>query len=285
MKNTPKPIYIVGIPRTGTTWIASILNTASGIKYFHEPFNCEFLPSEYTPYMTAFLRAEDEAPEFSRYCRDAFAGKSQGRFVRAFLAQPYRKLSWWPGRVLIKDVHAFLALEWIDCHISPNIVIVIRHPCAVAESWFRLGWKTDKFLGYIMSQPKLIEVYLKPFEYILRNVQDFWQGIGALWGASYYVMLKQQQMHPEWLVVQHEALCQDPIGQYQKLFAQLNINWTTNSETQLMISTHKNSLKPFAPNRISAQEPDKWKERLEVWQIERIRQFVEPFDLTEYAKF
>ncbi len=39
-----RPAFIVGLPRTGTTWIASILNTAPGIKYFHEPFNPHNVP-------------------------------------------------------------------------------------------------------------------------------------------------------------------------------------------------------------------------------------------------
>lgn len=40
LKSVGQPkIFIVGLPRTGTTWIASILNTARGIKYVNEPFN------------------------------------------------------------------------------------------------------------------------------------------------------------------------------------------------------------------------------------------------------
>src|SRR5690349_12395053 len=35
------PIYITGLPRSGTTWIASVINTAHSIKYLHEPFNCK----------------------------------------------------------------------------------------------------------------------------------------------------------------------------------------------------------------------------------------------------
>ncbi len=200
IKNAQKsPIYIVGVPRSGTTWLVSILNTAPGIKYFNEPFNIEHIP-EARPHIRKYLRANDNDPEFAEFCQNAFTGKTNNGFVKHKLAQPYKKLPWLPGRVMVKDVHSNLALEWIDQHIVPVTVIVMRHPCAFALSWSRLYNHIDRNINRniepLMSQPPLMEDYLKPFEYLFKEAQSLWEKLGMFWGASYYVMLSQQKKHP-----------------------------------------------------------------------------------------
>ncbi|MGQ4647677.1 sulfotransferase [Lyngbya aestuarii] len=278
------PIYIVGLPRTGTTWIASILNTARGIKYVYEPFNYQNVP-ESAPHFMKYLLAHDDAPEFARYCTDAFAGSLNNSFTTIHLSSPYIKFRHFPGRVMVKDVHSCMALEWINHNLAPITVIVIRHPCAVAASWFRLQGKNDNSLQQLLIQPRLLNDYLKPFEPVLKNAKDFWQKMGAFWGGTYYVMLQQWRKHPDWILLQHESLCLDPIGNYRKLFAQLNLNWTTKTEQLLDYSTKQDSGQPYQPQRRSSREPDKWKNELEPEQIEKIRQFVKPFGLPFYSDF
>src|SRR3989442_4909 len=43
-------------------------------------------------------------------------------------------------RVMVKAVHAPLALEWIWARLGPRIVVVLRHPLNVIASWLELGW-------------------------------------------------------------------------------------------------------------------------------------------------
>lgn len=282
------PIYIVGLPRSGTSWFTKVLNTAPGIKNFHEPFNPDHVP-EAGSYWMKYLRADDEDQEFAKFCRDAFAGRIQGKAFTDKLSRPYRmfngKLYWLPGRVMVKDVHSCMSLEWVDAHIKPIIIIVMRHPCAVAASWLRLyeQKKAMRSLYRLLEQPRLMEHYLKPFEHLLRNDTGFLQQIGAYWGASYYVMLQQKKQHPDWILVQHEKLCQDPVEEYRKLFARLNLPWTTKTDNFLQISTTQESCEPYAIRRISAQEADKWKKELDISQIEQVNQFLRPFEIPFYS--
>lgn len=278
-----RPIYVVGLPRTGTTWIASILNTAEAIKYFHEPFNHNNV-AEAAMYSMKYIRAGDDDYVFARFCSDAFVGRTDGPNVRSQLSWRYRRFPWWPGRVMVKDVHSFGALEWIHQHISPVTIIVMRHPCAVAASWLRLNYGIESFQR-LLDQPNLIDDYLEPFEGLLRSARGYLEKIGALWGATYYVMLQQQRIHSDWILVQHEELCRDPVEQYRKLFRILDLQWTQKTDELIAVSTTRHSNKPYELERISSQEPDKWKEELSAEQIEQVRQFVEPFGIQYYTDF
>lgn len=279
------PIYLVGLPRSGTTWIGEVVNTSPGVKYFFEPFNFRFIP-EAIPHRQKYVHSTDQDEDFARYCRDAFAGKINHQHYKFHLNWIYKKIPWFPGRVTIKDVNSLLALEWIDYHINPKIVMIMRHPCAVASSWFRLWGGPQKeletLLEQLLKQPKLMRDYLQPFEELMRKAQGFWQQVGVFWGAMYYVALEQQKKHPHWLVVQHEQFCQQPIQAYRQLFEKLDLPWSARTNDFLSISTQKNSKNPFIPQRIPSQEAEKWKQELESWQIAEIRKFALPFGISYY---
>lgn len=106
--------------------------------------------------------------------------------------------------------------------------------------------------------------------------------MGAFWGASYYVMLQQQQIYSEWIVIQHEALCQNPIEHYRELLNKLNLHWTTETDELLNNSTTKESNDPYLPQRISIKEHSKWDKRLDPKQIKQVLQSVEPFRIPYY---
>ncbi|MGL5084039.1 MAG: sulfotransferase [Microcoleaceae cyanobacterium] len=284
MFNRKSPIYLAGLPRSGTTWIASILSEVPGIKHLHEPFNADIYP-ELEPYRNQFLQANDAASEFLTECQAAFSGLPRTALVLNKMNGTYRKFPWLPGRVLIKDVHTFLALDWISQHFFPMTVIIIRHPCAIAESWDRLGWKTEKSFSRLLNQPTLMNAYLQPFQKMLNTAETFWQRMGAFWGASYFVILQQLQHHPDWILVSYETLCQDPIRCYQQLFQQLNLNWSPLIEKLLIASTQGHSQNPYSTQRIATQAAEKWRQILSLEQIQQVQEFAEPFGLKRYAEF
>lgn len=279
-----QPILIVGLPRSGTTWMASILKTAGGIKYFHEPFNTFNVP-ESVQHANKYLRANDCDREFQQYCQKIFTGKNQSDFVNHQLSEFYQKYRWFPGRVMVKDVRCHMTLDWLARHISPAMVIAMRHPCAVASSLFQLYGEGvgERLIQRILGQPKLIEDYLHPFKDLFDRVQGFWQKIGLVWGITYYVIKQQSMQHPNWIFIQHEALCLDPEREYRQLFDRLHLEWTTQTEIFLARSTSQDSGHPYVPERITVREPNKWKEKLEPDQIKQVMEFVRPFNLQYYS--
>lgn len=284
------PIYIAGVPRSGTSWLASILNTSRSVKYFCEPFNPLWVP-EAVPHVMKYMRAGDNDPSFSSFCQQIFSGQLKNDMVYKKLAQPYRafgnRLRCLPGRVIVKDVHSLMSLAWMQENTHSTILIIIRHPCAVAASWFQHFNLEAEFQGLyrIACQASLIEDYLNPYQHLFDQAADFWQKIAVYWGAVYHVILQQKRKHSNWIIVRHEDLCLNPVQSFKQLFDQLELCWTKQTDNLLDISTSQDSGKPYSPFRISAEEPNKWRKRLEPWQIEKISYFTQPFNIPYYADF
>src|SRR5262245_34017377 len=155
-----QPIFVAGLPRSGTTWIASVLGGTAGTAYFHEPFNYRNVP-ESAPFAMRYLRADDPAPEFAAYCQRCFSGRQRHRAVTSRQPKWRRRLPFSFGRILIKDVHSLFALDWIDQRFGPRIVVVLRHPMAFADSWFRMaGGKSEEVIDRLLSQTALLEDFL-----------------------------------------------------------------------------------------------------------------------------
>ncbi len=276
------PIYVAGLPRTGTTWIASVLGATPGTAYFHEPFNYQKV-AEAAPYSLRYVRAEDEDPAFAAYCRRCFAGRQRHRFVTSHQPAWRRILPISLGRVLIKDVHSLLALEWFHHHFAPRIVVVLRHPLAVADSWFRVA-KGKNQLAYsrLLGQSTLLEDHLQPFAAHLRAVDNFWSRMGAYWAACYHVVLQQQRRHPDWVVVRHEDLLEDPVARFRELGECLGLRWTARAERRLRDSNAGDSHQPFVPRRTLAQEKEKWREHLTAEQAAAVIRAAKPFGVAAY---
>jgi hypothetical protein len=285
-----QPIYIVGLPRSGTTWLASILNTAQSVKYFYEPFNPQRVP-ESLPHLMKYLRVNDSDPSFNSFCQATFSGRLSNQLVYKKMAKPYCRfghaLRWLPGRVMVKDVHSLMSLAWMQKNIQPVILVIIRHPCAVAASWFRHFNLDVELRGVhrIFNQPSLREDYLYPYQHLFHEKADFWQKIAVYWGAVYHVILQQQKQYPCWKVIRHEDLCHNPTQSFKELFSELNLTWTDQTNNLLKLSTSQDSCRPYIPFRISATEPMKWKKELVTWQIEKIKHFTQPFKIPYYSDF
>jgi len=276
------PVYIVGLPRSGTTWIASVISTALSVKYFHEPFNCSNVFGA-SRFCMKYLANSGDDFAFARHCRKAFNGQIVTDSIRTMLPPSYRRFPRLPGRVVVKDVCSCLAVECVDGLVNPMTILVIRHPCAVAASWHRLSYDIDRHLEAIRIQPHLNEDFLRGFQSVLTNARSFWQKMGAVWGAVYYVLLEQQKRHSTWQTVLHEVLCQNPVGSFKNLFEELDLTWTAATDTFLDATTKFDNADPYTTQRISADEPEKWQKQLDKKHIKEVLNFVRPFGLPFYS--
>ncbi len=276
------PVYIVGLPRSGTTWIASIVATARSVKYFHEPFNCSNVAGAARFCMKYLVNADDD-PDFARHCRKAFAGEILTDSMRTMLPPFYRHYPKLPGRVIVKDVCTCLAVECVQSLLNPLTVIVVRHPCAVAASWHRLGYNVDHHLRILRERNGLYDGVLEPYRDILNRATGFWQKIGALWGAVYCILYHQRKAHANWVVVNHEEFCRKPIDAFRNLFRRLDLDWTRTTGELIRISSQTDRDEPYLFYRISEQEPEKWKTRMTVDQMSQVLDFVKPFGILSNA--
>jgi hypothetical protein len=188
--------------------------------------------------------------------------------------------------VVLKDVHTCLALEYIWEQIKPFIVILIRHPCGMANSWINLNYAVRFRLDLLLSQQSLMQHYLSPFKNHLSLNKDKWFEIGAYWGATHHVLDQISKAHHEWVWITHEELCVDSANRYQQLLDNLGINIDPIGQKKLIsfISRHDRKIienKPYSVSRISLNEPDKWHKTLTQEQIKSVFAGAEPFGILQ----
>jgi len=270
--NHPPPIFITGLPRSGTTWSSHVIAATIKGRIIHEPFNWRRFPERETYHMR-YMSAEKYDNEFANILRKTMLPRLP---VPPFNRQP-----------VIKDVHTCLALESITAIIKPLIVVIMRHPCAIAASWQTLNLEAHTRLKLLLSQPQLVDSFLRPFLDHVNASHDFYSAIGTYWGAAYYIMHLMYSEHPEWFWITHETLCNEPVFYFEKLFNHLNIDLTLSRKRRLenfLIQHDKQGSNRdgiFAIKRITDQEPYKWLNMLSHVQIDSVLSGARPFKLLE----
>lgn len=192
----------------------------------------------------------------------------------AFLSNRIRR-----ARSLIKDPFALFSAEWLAEKFAMDVVIVIRHPAAVACSLQRLNWAVP--FEHFLDQPLLIRDHLCPFEAEIREhaetKRDVMEQAILLWRLVYSVVAKYRRQHRDWYFVRHEDISRDPIAHFGGLFESLQLEFTPNAAS--VIWEHSNTEHPsdvavqeaFSLKRDSRAATSSWKHQLGKAVIERIR--------------
>jgi hypothetical protein len=179
-----RSVFLSGTGRGGTTWISELLNYDNRYRDVFEPFSAHFVRSSRLFVYPLYLRPDGEYPEYRRQARAILEGRIgngwTNRANRRFVA----------FRRLIKEVRANLWVKWLQVQFPRlKIILLLRHPCAVADSRLRLEWPTR--LSMFLAQRELITDYLAPYrDAMLRVSTDFEKHVMACC-IHYYVPLQQ----------------------------------------------------------------------------------------------
>ncbi len=288
-------VLLVGVARSGTSWLIRALAATPGTLHYYEPDNVDSDPtgtrpvgrSGFGPY--PMINPGDDGGMFRPLWDAAFAGRlpkvqqiDKGlklQAVRAVLKLPRavreplisagsRVLTALPGgpeRTVIKTIYAPFSLEWLTQRYDPRVVVIQRHPLNVVSSWREL-----KIPGFdLTSRPALLEKYRDRFEGdpLDANASELtktaWQ-VGLLTTAIGDVLDK----NPQWLMVDHEDLCDDPSVKIRAVCDRLGIPWSSSVDDFLNESNRPGEgLKPV---RVTKEQPNRWRGRLTDDEVEEI---------------
>lgn len=279
MDARPRTILLVGPPRSGTTWVADVLNVAGAYRFVNEPDNeiISLLGRKYKRHVPRFplLEPGDTPRDFATLWEKSLASplapwQARGlyaRYVRApdsFVMnkeKPFTPAA--PGTThkpqvsslkptLIKSVHAVLCVEWV-CSVVPidKVVVVMRHPLAILASWRRLNMP-DATRPYALSE----DVQRRVLGDVISASSELEKQ--ALHLAVLFRGLEQQtRRNPDWVLITHEGLCADPTGKFRWLYDRLGLAF--NLRVQEGIAARDRVGDGYKPVRRAADEVGKWK--------------------------
>lgn len=260
------PILVVSFPRSGSSWVGNMLAEAPRTAYLSEPLS--HAKNALGPGDVVFeFEREDAPPAYRRamaYLRagvPAFAGN--GYTVNA---GPWRLRQRWGTRMVIKDVNP-LAAGWIVDRLHPIVVLLVRHPAAVALSQEARGWDFDAFLEqFLPGRRAELVVPVLPAGY--------WAANAALQAASIATAMQQlDAARAAWRLVKYEDLCRDPVAGFRDLYDFTGLEWTPAVDTAVRSHAHDAGAgrDPFATYRDSAAMADAWRTRIEPGALADVR--------------
>ena len=204
------PIFLAGTGRSGTSWVANIINYKNEYRYIFEPFHPHNVNLCRKFRYRQYLRPENQDIDFIKPAKAILAGKIRNSWIdsknRKFISR----------KRFIKDIRANLLLKWIQANFhGVRIILLIRHPCAVDNSRVKLNWGSH--LGEFLAQKELMEDFLNPFRVAIEEAQSIFEQQIFLWCIENYVPLKQFNKHEIHLAF-YENFCKDPKSEIDRLF-------------------------------------------------------------------
>jgi hypothetical protein len=206
-----KRIFLAGSGRSGTTWLADLINFKRDFRYMFEPFHNEKI-KEWSAfnYRQYFSGVEDD-PVIQKAVSSIFDGRINSSWTDKFWdKKPKNKL-------LIKDIRANLMLKWFRVHYPEMpVILLVRHPGAVIHSKMRLNWTVD--LKNFLLQSNLVEDHLQPFMELMNQPGlSIFQQHAMMWCIENYIPFRQFKAG-EIQVIFYEDLVMQPERQLKTLF-------------------------------------------------------------------
>lgn len=299
-----KKIFIVGIPRSGTTWLASVLSQARTYKYIHEPDNERHTYTafyykrglERFPYFSQF----EESSSYSKLFEKAFFGNhiNMGsdynellfrlgslnkakieNWLQRDLKNPlkncpeYKLYPFLPKSVhkneenrIIKSVHAGLSISYILQQFKIPTLIILRHPASVISSYLRMGNPDIDRKLYLNE--KLIEDH---FNFNFPDIKKFTSSLnyaGLQVAILYSLIYKATKAHKHIKLVFHEDICKSPVDSFKSIYKDLNIEWSEDVQKYILDNNQAGS--GYETKRIAKNNINTWKNELNPNQIKEI---------------
>ena len=227
-------VLLLSYPRSGSSWVGAMLSHSPDVAYLREPVT--------QPYVGGARRDTVVDPEadpvtrrrYARLADRAFAGVLPWRLEDVVEnVAPFSLRERARRTLVIKEVNP-LAARFYTSRYRPKIVLLFRHPAAVAESYERMGWLDGAF-----------------------------EELGGMYGAHMAAALDASDARST-TVVRFEDLARDPREGFRALFTTLGFRIPDAFERLVedLCETEYAGDDPYATKRVSRDEAYKWRERL-----------------------
>ena len=238
-----RPVLILSLPRSGSSWVGDVLGAARNALYLREPMNQLHLKSGGEETLIEF--SADEVPqayeEAARRIADADPHFPQGLGVvknrRRWRMKRSRE-----ARVVVKEVNP-LAIDWMLERLQPRLIFVVRHPAAVALSFVKLGWWGGE-AGEERERHDWTKYGARLAEVLNRSVDSI-----ERWRDSQ--------------VVQYEELCLSPVDGFRDLFDFAGLSWSEALEQEVLTrSVGGDRANTYSTSRDSREVSTAWRSEI-----------------------
>ena len=207
-------LFLAGTGRSGTGWVANIINYDNSYRYLYEPFSPKVIDTVAAFTWGLYIRPDDKSPQYLEPARWLLEGKV-GHYPKLDRANH----RFFATKRLLKETRGNLWLKWLHVNFPQvKIILLMRHPCAAVNSRIKRGNLVlfDPFL----QQSALMTDHLGPFKDAIegaKEAEEFEQRV-FMWCINYYVPLRQFAPGDIHLAF-YENFAENPKEEIERLFA------------------------------------------------------------------
>lgn len=253
LKPLHRPILILSNPRSGSSWVGETLGRAANAMYLREPITQSYLNNG----KNFIFKIDPDDPDklYKHFADFSFRGYPcfpDAPYVVRYPAQ-WNLLKRKYRRLVIKEVNP-LACEYFLKRYSPIVILLIRHPAAVALSHRKFGW---------------------------------WKQIGEEEGDKIAFRLRAAldslKTYNDYVVIRYEELCAEPLEIFRNLFEFSGLEWDENIEKVIREKTsHGDKEKVYSTSRDSRSMIRAWEGQLSDMEINNLKKGYQAYDLPWY---
>lgn len=307
-QETENKIILLGSGRSGTTWLAKLLDSCPEVMYYHEPDSTD--KHSRIPYLPAIDETDEVKGNAERYINRLLRNrhnKTHGK--RPFFSKSYRsalsELTFRSSIVLsklfeklgannipvltaggrnreitgvIKSVDSVSRAKlFLDSCPNLRVVHLVRNPFALVDSRIR-----GSELGLMSNESYFEELFFAygkaAFDISLEelNTLSMEEKFTYEWMVHNHQVIKSCSEKRNYFLVSYDKLATDVKDELFKLFNQLQLPWSNQTETLIeeMLSAEQSAGDYFGVIRSPKTQLYKWKENLSQRQIDDINRML-----------
>jgi|GEM_PF-3946915 len=250
-----RPVLLLCLPRSGSTWTANVLSRASGVRYISEPADSYRWPAAlWAKFGLAEYPTPDEALSSKRFQNlwetvlDRPSYFDMARFSAKLLPQippslirravrprqtigntrsvrthsaPLRKQPRSSERLLIKEVTISFCGGLIADWLGADVLVIRRDPKKVAASWQKMSFPPEP----VHQQPWVAQQIIQPLAIAKPSLESNAERLAWTIGLLDLALMREAEAR-RWPVVTHEQLAANPADEFQKVAQTLNLQPT-----------------------------------------------------------
>ncbi|WP_013321232.1 sulfotransferase domain-containing protein [Gloeothece verrucosa] len=228
--DTKNTIFISSSPRSGSTWLAEIIEYITKSRFIFEPFHTGQVNFGLPNTRPLYLRPQSEYPQYKEAIEKIVNGKIKSQWTDTLNKQIL------PKKRLIKAIHSNLMLKWLMVNY-PDIkfIYLLRNPFSVSLSIARMGG--DIHLEDMLSQETLVKDFLADKIDIINSANTAFEKAMVRWTIEQFVPLSLFENDDNILIIFYENLCLNTEKEISKIskFLQEDIDNTDVSSLKKMI--------------------------------------------------
>jgi hypothetical protein len=265
-------VVVAGIGRSGSTLVSEVINCDNIYRVLFEPFRYDLVREAQNFVYPFYLRPDHSDSQLLQSARNILSGK-----VRSPWSDKKNRCVF-PKKRLIKDIRVNMFLKWLHGHFPEiRIILLVRHPCAVAESWLSTFGRGSGAYERLRANEHFVQDIGTTIMDRYEKAESQFENLFFLWCISYWVPLHQFNKDEVCLLF-YEDLLLNPDAELDRMFSFLGQPYSLQKARSVISKPSSTARANRAPD-FKGFSYNGWRARMTATQVEQAFEIMSLFGL------